>query len=214
MATRYDATKVFVPISAVIKGEGDAGPTHQHNTRQAAQKWQQQIGSHDRPSQETQYNKQMTQFQDPNRTDVPHGNGITQSGPNVDRSQKLVKSSKPVTLSGRSNPAVPGRPMRVHDYEPIPGLADRSQNNPNMESPSKPYGQPSSLSHQRQLEDNKPEHSAVMNENPYNLEKGSLIEFSNPPKYGVIKWIGYLSGISKKCRIAGVEMVNSIVIAS
>lgn len=181
--------------------EGNATPTHHYNTRLAAQKRQQQLSSHGQPSQETEYNKHMAQLQDSNRTDVQHGEGIVRSGPSLDRSQK---PNNQALLSNRGNP-VPGHPKRVvqHDYEPMPGLPKGSQNNPVMETPSKP---PLSHSHQPNHESN----NTPEDENPYNLEKGSMIEFSNPPQYGVIKWIGNLSDISKKCRIAGVEMVNSI----
>lgn len=41
--------------------------------------------------------------------------------------------------------------------------------------------------------------------NPYNLEKGSLIQFGTPPCYGVIKWIGPLPEIDQL--MAGVEVV-------
>ena len=83
----------------------------------------------------------------------------------------------------------------AHDYGPIPGPI-RSQNNPNKEIMVQEQPTSSISSH--------------ISENPYNLEKGSMIEFSNPPMYGVIKWIGYLVDISKKYKIAGVEMVNAI----
>ena len=201
LATSHDATKVFVPISAVKLEEGNAASTHDYNTRLAAQKQQQQLSSHGQPSQETEYNKHVAQLQDPNRTDIQHGEGIVCSGPSLDRSQKPNNQALP---SNHGNP-VPGEPKRVvhHGYEPMPELPKGSQNNPVMETPSKP---PLSHSYQPNHESN----SSPEDENPYNLEKGSMIEFSNPPKYGVIKWIGYLSDISKKCRIAEVEMVNSI----
>ena len=44
-------------------------------------------------------------------------------------------------------------------------------------------------------------------ENPHNLEEGSLIQFGNPPCYGVIKWIG--SFPEANCTMAGVEVVSS-----
>ena len=203
MATRYDATKLFVPISAVKKGEVSVAPDHHYNTRLAAQKRQQQLSGHAQPSQEIEYNKHMAQLQDSNRTDMQHGERITRSGPNVDRSQK---PNKQLLLSDRGHP-VPGHVKRVvqHDYEPMPGPAKEPQSNPNMETMSKPI----KLSLDQPKLDNIPDHSpAIMDENPYNLEKGSMIEFSNPTQYGVIKWIGYLTDISK-CKVAGVEMVSN-----
>ena len=44
------------------------------------------------------------------------------------------------------------------------------------------------------------------NENPHNLEIGSLIQFGNPPCYGVIKWIGLIP--EANCTMAGVEVVS------
>jgi len=43
-------------------------------------------------------------------------------------------------------------------------------------------------------------------QNPHNLKVGSAIQQSDPPSYGVIKWIGELSGIDGIQ--AGVEMVS------
>ena len=59
--------------------------------------------------------------------------------------------------------------------------------------------------------DNKPQHmpsqqaGMPQDKNPYNLEKGSLVQFGNPPCYGVIKWIGSLPEIDGI--MAGVEVV-------
>ena len=44
------------------------------------------------------------------------------------------------------------------------------------------------------------------NASPHNLTVGSLIQFGNPPCYGVIKWIGSLPKAS--CVMAGVELVS------
>lgn len=46
------------------------------------------------------------------------------------------------------------------------------------------------------------------NDNPYNLEKGSMIQFGNPPCYGVIKWIGDVP--ETNCTMAGVEVVSCV----
>ena len=199
MATSLNATKVFLPISAVKKVESNVAPTHHYNTRLAAQKRQQQLGSHGQPSQEIEY-KQVAQTQDPNRAGMQHG--IVHSGPSVDRSQKPVKSDKPILPSGHAN-LVPGRP--VHNYEPIPRVTKESMSYPDKERSSQPVKQPLSDSHQPKLEQS---NSVIKDQNPYNLENGSMIEFSNPPQYGVIKWIGYLLNMSKKCKVAGVEMVS------
>ena len=50
--------------------------------------------------------------------------------------------------------------------------------------------------------------SVKLNQNPYNLAEGSLIQYGNPPEYGVVKWIGILPG-RENIYYAGVEMVNS-----
>ena len=47
------------------------------------------------------------------------------------------------------------------------------------------------------------------NENPHNLEIGSLIQFGNPPCYGVIKWIGPIP--EANCKMAGVEVVRKFI---
>ena len=41
--------------------------------------------------------------------------------------------------------------------------------------------------------------------NPHNLQVGAMIQFGNPPCYGIIKWIGSLP--SYGCLMAGVEVV-------
>ena len=46
------------------------------------------------------------------------------------------------------------------------------------------------------------------NDNPHNLEVGAMIQFGNPPCYGVIKWIGSLPDTN--CVMAGVELVSYI----
>jgi len=43
--------------------------------------------------------------------------------------------------------------------------------------------------------------------NPYNLEKGSMIIYGDPPCPGMIKWIGYL--LETNVLTAGVEMVST-----
>lgn len=50
--------------------------------------------------------------------------------------------------------------------------------------------------------------SVKLNQNPYKLSKGSLIQCGNPPEYGVVKWIGILPG-RESTHYAGVEMVNN-----
>lgn len=47
-----------------------------------------------------------------------------------------------------------------------------------------------------------------LNQNPYKLSKGSLIQCGNPPEYGEVKWIGILPG-RENIYYAGVEMVNT-----
>lgn len=37
------------------------------------------------------------------------------------------------------------------------------------------------------------------------LEVGSMVEVNDPPLFGVIRWIGYISGISEP--VAGIELV-------
>ena len=181
--TSCDTTKVFLPVSKVQKI--NQPPTHPYNTRLAARK-QKQHSVQD-PKDATNF---LVQHQDPS-IDIRRKNEIVRSSPNVKASQKPGKST---VLSDHSKP-VPGHAMRViHNYEPIPGPAE---NKPNREVLSKPVELPVS---NLQL-------PVIKNENPYKLEKESLIEFSNPPLYGVIKWIGYLSE-SADIKIAGLEMVN------
>ena len=44
------------------------------------------------------------------------------------------------------------------------------------------------------------------NDNPHNLKLGTMVQFGNPPCYGVIKWIGSLPDTN--CVMAGVELVS------
>lgn len=39
------------------------------------------------------------------------------------------------------------------------------------------------------------------------LEVGSMVEVNDPPLFGVIRWIGRISGISEP--VAGIELVSS-----
>ncbi len=55
------------------------------------------------------------------------------------------------------------------------------------------------------------EQPRVGNSNPYNLGVGSTVQLmsispNEPPRYGVIRWIGPMSGVEGT--IAGVEMVK------
>ena len=50
----------------------------------------------------------------------------------------------------------------------------------------------------------------VVDQNPYNLKKGSAVKCDYPPKYGVVKWIGVTSGRDKTL-YAVVEMVSESV---
>ena len=193
MAASYDATKVFLPVSKVQKVNQPS--THPYNTRLAAARKQKQ---HSMQDSKDAINC-LVQQHDPS-IDMQHKNKIVRGSPNVESSQKPVKSDKSTVLSDHSKP-VPGHAIRVkHDYEPIPGPAE---NKPNKEVLSKPVEQPVSNLQQAIIKD----------ENPYKLEEGSLIEFSNPPLYGVIKWIGYLSE-SADIKIAGLEMVTFTYVAS
>lgn len=40
------------------------------------------------------------------------------------------------------------------------------------------------------------------------LEVGSMVEVNDPPLFGVIRWIGYISGISEP--VAGIELVRPL----
>lgn len=44
-------------------------------------------------------------------------------------------------------------------------------------------------------------------QNPYHLERECAVQFDDPPKYGVIKWIGRLPGYGEAMQ-AGVKMVS------
>lgn len=44
------------------------------------------------------------------------------------------------------------------------------------------------------------------NDNPHNLKVGTMIQYGNPPCYGVIKWMGSL--LDTECIMAGVELVS------
>ena len=52
-----------------------------------------------------------------------------------------------------------------------------------------------------------PGSSMVLDQNPYKLEVESAVKYHDPPKYGVIKWIGIYPGHDKTL-YAGVEMVS------
>lgn len=44
------------------------------------------------------------------------------------------------------------------------------------------------------------------------LEVGSMVEVNDPPLYGVIRWVGRISGISEQ--VAGIELVRLIFFAA
>ena len=50
----------------------------------------------------------------------------------------------------------------------------------------------------------------VLDQNPYNLKEGSAVKCDYPPKYGVVKWIGEISGHDETL-YAVVEMVSESV---
>ena len=82
------------------------------------------------------------------------------------------------------------RPKVYHNYDEIPG---------------KPY-QADQLNQQNQYLD-PVEYPA--NYNPNNFEVGSMIQYGNPPRYGMIKWIGHLPRAVSL--VAGVEMVSMYI---
>ena len=75
-----------------------------------------------------------------------------------------------------------------HQYEPMPG----------------PPNQPDPHSQQQQ----NPSSNQI---NPYNLEEGSIIQYGDPPRSGIIKWIGYLPE-GANVLLAGIEMVNMYLV--
>ena len=80
------------------------------------------------------------------------------------------------------------KPSTDHPYEPVPGLAE-SDHLPQIPQPTP----------------NPPTTKGPVNDNPHNLDVGSMIQFGKPPCYGVIKWMGYLSDFNLV--MAGVEVV-------
>jgi len=87
---------------------------------------------------------------------------------------------------GHSSSKGPGPHRQVsHQYEPVPGPPDQPD----------PYNQ----QHQQN-----PGSDQI---NPYNLEKGSMILYGDPPRSGMIKWIGY--PLEVHVLTAGVEMVST-----
>ena len=74
-----------------------------------------------------------------------------------------------------------------HQYEPVPGPADQPD--------------PHSQHHQQ--------YPASNQTNPYNLEVGSMILYGDPPRPGIIKWLGYLPEVHGLS--AGIEMVSMYV---
>ena len=72
-----------------------------------------------------------------------------------------------------------GPHRQVHQYEPVPGPVNQPD----------PYGQ-----------------QCQQNPNPFNLEKGSMILYGDPPRAGIVKWIGYLP--EANVLLAGIELVS------
>ena len=70
-----------------------------------------------------------------------------------------------------------------HQYEPVPGPVDQPE----------PHSQ-------------RDQQYPASNQNPYNLEEGSMILYGDPPHPGIIKWLGYLPEVNVLS--AGVEMVS------
>ena len=68
------------------------------------------------------------------------------------------------------------------------------------------HGYPHSDDHSYTTQQLPPSH--VQNFNPYNLEVGSTVQFSsNPPCFGVIRWIGTVSEVQGL--VAGIELVST-----
>ena len=86
------------------------------------------------------------------------------------------------------------QPYPKQGYKPMWSPADpqSSRSDPQSSKPDQQSSRPDSQS---------------PNDNPYNLKVGSLIQFGNPPCYGVIKWIGTLPE-TEHVLMAGVEVVS------
>ena len=86
----------------------------------------------------------------------------------------------------RSN-SHPHHRVKVHGYDEIPGQPDHySQHNQYSGPPDHP-----------------------VDYNPHNFEVGSMVQYGNPPRPGMIKWIGHLPGATSL--VAGVEMVSPYI---
>lgn len=68
-------------------------------------------------------------------------------------------------------------------------------------------GQPNQFAHSNQQSEYSNPADNIANYNPHNLELGSMIQYGNPLRYGVIKWVGHLPGPTTSL-VAGVEMVS------
>ena len=87
------------------------------------------------------------------------------------------------------DPVNPTKRANIEDHNALPRLATGLS--------SSPVSLPSS--------------SMVLNQNPCKFDEGSRIKYGDPPKHGVIKWIGIISGRDKTL-YAGVEMVMYITV--
>ena len=83
------------------------------------------------------------------------------------------------------------RPKVYHNYDEIPGQPDQADHLNQQSQYSDPGEYPADY-------------------NPKNLEVGSMIQYGNPPRYGMIKWIGHLPRAVSL--VAGVEMVSMHII--
>ena len=104
--------------------------------------------------------------------------------PHTPQSSQQVHNNRHLQEGSANTTAIISQPRRQNVQETMSGLAG-SHNKPQR-----------MLSQQAEMPQDK---------NPYNLEKGSLVQFGNPPCYGVIKWLGSLPEIDGM--MTGVEVV-------
>ena len=149
------------------------------------------------PGQLQLYNPQVPQGQQPGYYDqdvVHHQNQSNSQSPYFQSDPAAQMAHIPRGGVGDDHPHYTGMPYNYKD--------DKGLHDPRHEVQFLYESMPDSYSQQQQQQS--PSSYQI---NPYNLEEGSMILHGDPPRSGIIKWIGYLPEAGNVL-IAGLELVS------
>lgn len=122
-------------------------------------------------------------------------------------------SAPKIALMPPTKQALPTPPMPPPKptIKPLPPLPPPKPRSPTSPSPNEQLLQPANDQEDPPSPLRSPDECRVPQENgdaglESELEVGSMVEVNDPPLFGVIRWIGSISGISEK--VAGIELVS------